>query len=137
MRHVTLRQGIESAIQASVPEITQIIDTTDHGGKNRDYQPSKRTSALVTGVQTAAGEWTPRPTDAHPAVGLEAHAAVPGRRKRRREDGWRGAVWRDAHETVHRDACPSAFVSVPLGRKGRHGACPAPALRTQPAAASR
>jgi len=43
MRDVTLRQGIESAFKRSVPEITQIIDTTDHAaGKNPYYQPSKK-----------------------------------------------------------------------------------------------
>jgi len=43
MRDVTLRQGIESAMKRSVPEITQIIDTTDHAaGKNPYYQPSKK-----------------------------------------------------------------------------------------------
>ena len=36
------RQDIESAFTRSVPEIAQIIDTTDHAaGKNPDYQPSK------------------------------------------------------------------------------------------------
>ena len=43
MKDVTLRQGIESAMKRSVPEITQIIDTTDHAaGTNPYYQPSKK-----------------------------------------------------------------------------------------------
>jgi len=41
MRDVTLRPGIES--ERSVPEITQIIDTTDHtAGRNPYYQPSRK-----------------------------------------------------------------------------------------------
>ena len=43
MKDVTLRQGIEVAFKRSVPEITQIIDTTDHAaGTNPYYQPSKK-----------------------------------------------------------------------------------------------
>jgi Fe/S biogenesis protein NfuA len=39
---VTLKQGIEVMIKESVPEIRQIIDTTDHAsGNNPFYQPSK------------------------------------------------------------------------------------------------
>ncbi len=42
MVNVTLKQGIEVMIKESVPEISQIIDTTDHaGGTNPYYQPSK------------------------------------------------------------------------------------------------
>ena len=42
MADVTLKQGIEVIIQKAVPEIRQIIDTTDHaGGTNPYYQPSK------------------------------------------------------------------------------------------------
>ena len=42
MADVTLKQGIEVAIKEAVPEIHQIIDTTDHaGGSNPYYQPSK------------------------------------------------------------------------------------------------
>ncbi len=42
MVDVTLKQGIEVMIKEQVPEITQIIDATDHaGGKNPYYQPSK------------------------------------------------------------------------------------------------
>lgn len=40
MANVTLRQGIERMIKAAVPEIEEIIDTTDHaGGKNPYYAP--------------------------------------------------------------------------------------------------
>ena len=43
MKDVTLRQGIEGAFKRRVPEITQIIDTTDHAaGTNPYYQPSKK-----------------------------------------------------------------------------------------------
>ncbi|MFQ5960612.1 MAG: iron-sulfur cluster assembly accessory protein [Candidatus Methylomirabilales bacterium] len=42
MADVTLKHGIEAAIKEAVPEIRQIIDTTDHAaGKNPYYQPSK------------------------------------------------------------------------------------------------
>ncbi len=42
MADVTLKQGIEVMIKESVPEIRQIIDTTDHAsGNNPFYQPSK------------------------------------------------------------------------------------------------
>lgn len=42
MVDVTLRQGIEVMIKQAVPEIQQIIDTTDHaGGQNPYYQSAK------------------------------------------------------------------------------------------------
>ncbi|MBI4840208.1 MAG: iron-sulfur cluster assembly accessory protein [candidate division NC10 bacterium] len=42
MADVTLKQGIEVMIREEVPEIRQIMDTTDHaGGTNPFYQPSK------------------------------------------------------------------------------------------------
>ncbi len=42
MADVTLRHGIEAMIKEEVPEIRQIVDTTDHaGGTNPYYQPSK------------------------------------------------------------------------------------------------
>ena len=42
MANVTLKQGIEVLIKQAVPEITQVVDTTDHaGGTNPFYQPSK------------------------------------------------------------------------------------------------
>ena len=42
MADVTLKQGIEVMIKEAVPEIRQIIDTTDHaGGTNPYFQPSK------------------------------------------------------------------------------------------------
>ena len=42
MVDVTLKQGIEVMIKEQVPEITQIVDSTDHaGGNNPFYQPSK------------------------------------------------------------------------------------------------
>lgn len=42
MADVTLKQGVEVMIKEAVPEIKQVIDTTDHaGGKNPYYQPSK------------------------------------------------------------------------------------------------
>ncbi|HWP46324.1 MAG TPA: NifU family protein [Candidatus Limnocylindrales bacterium] len=42
MVDVTLKQGIEVMIKEEVPEITQVLDVTDHaGGKNPYYQPSK------------------------------------------------------------------------------------------------
>lgn len=42
MVDVTLKHGIEALLQESVPEITQVMDTTDHGsGNNPYYQPAK------------------------------------------------------------------------------------------------
>ncbi|MDX1389635.1 MAG: iron-sulfur cluster assembly accessory protein [Acidobacteriota bacterium] len=42
MVDVTLKQGIEVMIKEAVPEVTKIIDTTDHaGGQNPFYQPAK------------------------------------------------------------------------------------------------
>lgn len=42
MANVTLKQGIEVMIREAVPEIQDIIDTTDHaGGTNPYYQPAK------------------------------------------------------------------------------------------------
>ena len=42
MASVTLKHGIEAMVQESFPEITNIIDTTDHAsGTNPYYQPAK------------------------------------------------------------------------------------------------
>ncbi|RMF56427.1 MAG: iron-sulfur cluster assembly accessory protein [Calditrichaeota bacterium] len=42
MVDVTLKQGIEVMIKQHVPEITEVLDTTDHAsGTNPYYQPSK------------------------------------------------------------------------------------------------
>jgi len=42
MADVTLKQGVEKEIMTKVPEITQILDTTDHaGGTNPYYAPGK------------------------------------------------------------------------------------------------
>ena len=42
MVDVTLKQGIEVMIKEAVPEIHEVIDTTDHaGGSNPYYQPAK------------------------------------------------------------------------------------------------
>ena len=40
---VTLSEGIEVAILDSIPEITQVIDTTDHAsGENPYYEAAKK-----------------------------------------------------------------------------------------------
>jgi len=40
MAAVTLKQGVEAAILAAVPEVTEVVDVTDHaGGRNPYYQP--------------------------------------------------------------------------------------------------
>ena len=40
MAAVTLKQGVEAAILAAVPEVTAVVDVTDHaGGRNPYYQP--------------------------------------------------------------------------------------------------
>ncbi len=42
MVDVTLRQGIEVMLKEEIPEITEVLDTTDHSsGDNPYYQPSK------------------------------------------------------------------------------------------------
>ena len=42
MADVTLKQGIEVAIKKAVPEIVEVLDSTDHAsGANPYYQPSK------------------------------------------------------------------------------------------------
>jgi Fe/S biogenesis protein NfuA len=42
MVSVTLKQGVETTLIESVPEITAVVDTTDHAsGTNPYYQPSK------------------------------------------------------------------------------------------------
>ena len=43
MAAVTLKQGVESAIRAAVPEVTRITDVTDHAaGTNPYYEPAAR-----------------------------------------------------------------------------------------------
>jgi Fe/S biogenesis protein NfuA len=43
LAQVTLSQGIAVAIQDSVPEITQVVDVTDHAtGDNPFYEPAKK-----------------------------------------------------------------------------------------------
>ena len=43
MANVTLKQGIETAIRAELPEITEVLDVTDHdGGDNPYYKPGKK-----------------------------------------------------------------------------------------------
>ena len=43
MSHVTLKYGVERLIREHVPEVGEILDTTDHaGGKNPYYQPAAR-----------------------------------------------------------------------------------------------
>lgn len=42
MVDVTLKQGIEATLKEEIPEITDVLDTTDHAsGTNPYYQPSK------------------------------------------------------------------------------------------------
>jgi Fe/S biogenesis protein NfuA len=39
---VTLKQGIEKSIRELIPQVGEILDTTDHAaGRNPYYQPSK------------------------------------------------------------------------------------------------
>jgi Fe-S cluster biogenesis protein NfuA len=43
MANVTLKQGVEVAVRASVPEVAEILDATDHAsGRNPYYAPSKK-----------------------------------------------------------------------------------------------
>ena len=42
MADVTLKAGIESLIKEEIPEVTDVLDTTDHAaGRNPYYTPSK------------------------------------------------------------------------------------------------
>jgi Fe/S biogenesis protein NfuA len=42
MADVTLKQGITALIQDEVPEVTEVVDVTDHAlGENPYYTPSK------------------------------------------------------------------------------------------------
>ena len=42
MADVTLKQGVEKLIKETIPEITAVIDSTDHAqGENPYYQPAK------------------------------------------------------------------------------------------------
>ena len=34
---ITLREGIEAAIKSAVPEITEVVDTTDHEAGENPY----------------------------------------------------------------------------------------------------
>jgi Fe/S biogenesis protein NfuA len=46
MANVTLKQGIEVAVKEHVPEIVEVVDTTDHAsGTNPYYQPQKAGAA--------------------------------------------------------------------------------------------
>jgi Fe/S biogenesis protein NfuA len=46
MSNVTLKQGVDRMIREEVPEIMQIVDTTDHAsGTNPYYQPSETAEA--------------------------------------------------------------------------------------------
>ena len=43
MASVTLSQGIESTLVEMIPEITKVIDATDHaGGDNPYYEAAKK-----------------------------------------------------------------------------------------------
>ncbi|MGN6377912.1 MAG: NifU family protein [Gaiellales bacterium] len=42
MAAVTLRQGIEQALRSAVPEITQVVDVTDHASGRNPYYESAR-----------------------------------------------------------------------------------------------
>ena len=42
MADVTLKQGVEKLIRENIPEVEEILDTTDHAaGQNPFYAPSK------------------------------------------------------------------------------------------------
>jgi len=43
MAHVTLKYGVERILRERIPEIGEILDTTDHaGGTNPYYAPQPR-----------------------------------------------------------------------------------------------
>ncbi len=50
MADVTLKQGIEEQIKQAVPEITTVLDVTDHaGGTNPYFQPGKMDMSPFSG----------------------------------------------------------------------------------------
>ncbi len=56
MVDVTLRQGIEQLIKREYPQVTGVVDTTDHaGGTNPYYQPAKGGEAASPFHQPAKG----------------------------------------------------------------------------------
>jgi Fe/S biogenesis protein NfuA len=43
MAAVTLKQGIERILLEAIPEVTEVVDVTDHaGGDNPYYQAAKK-----------------------------------------------------------------------------------------------
>ena len=43
MANVTLKQGVEVALKEAIPELEEVVDTTDHdAGTNPYYKPSKK-----------------------------------------------------------------------------------------------
>ncbi len=43
MANVTLKQGVEVALKEAIPELVEVVDTTDHdSGTNPFYEPSKK-----------------------------------------------------------------------------------------------
>ncbi len=43
MANVTLKQGVEVALKEAIPELEEVVDTTDHdAGTNPFYKPSKK-----------------------------------------------------------------------------------------------
>jgi Fe/S biogenesis protein NfuA len=39
MANVTLREGVVGALQQAVPEITEVLDATDHAAGEQPYYP--------------------------------------------------------------------------------------------------
>ena len=39
MAHITLRQGVERLVKERLPEVTEVIDVTDHGGGTQPFVP--------------------------------------------------------------------------------------------------
>jgi Fe-S cluster biogenesis protein NfuA len=39
MAHITLRQGVERLVKERIPEVTEVVDVTDHGGGTQPFVP--------------------------------------------------------------------------------------------------
>ena len=56
MSQMTLRQGIETTLLEEVPELTRVLDVTDHGsGDNPFYEPERRRVLEAPGRRWPSG----------------------------------------------------------------------------------
>ncbi|MEZ5203585.1 MAG: NifU family protein [Acidimicrobiales bacterium] len=63
---VTLRDGIQSSILQHVPEVVEVIDSTDHDAGTNPSTPDPRVLHLTFEVRSIVRAWRQRSTEAHP-----------------------------------------------------------------------